>query len=290
MVATRLKFNLDAGDHVIDLNQSLSEYHRKLHRQKVVTTVYGGFIRNNQSASAKFSVAPLTWTAKAAVNRAFKQWRKMISQTLQNKNGLTTGKWNDFKIHLTNAAETKAYPRDQNGARISPGEWDYSTLHQPRLIDPDSDGGFEFDGDMDEYDLHLCGAHQGSSPNFTSVGLIRSWYDSRPGIDSTGTPVDVPDSADPLSNLFAVEDNDNEKVTVIQSEGDLPPYARTSPFGMAGLSPVSIADNGADPAITPVGNQVHGFQALCGLVSVTVSADSGTTEVFLDVESVGERF
>lgn len=287
MVATRFKFNLDAGTHVIDLNHALSEYHRKLHRQKVVTTVYGGFIRNNNSASAKFSVAPLTWTAKAAVNRGFKQWRKMISRTLKNKEGLTTGKWNDFKVHLTNSTEQKAFARDQNNARLSQGEWDYSTLTQPVQVDTGDTLGL--DDNADQWDLHICGAHSGSAPNYASIGLVQSWYDSRAPISGVGDPVDVPNVADPLANLFDVDDNDNEKVTVIEQEGDLPPYNRNSVFGMVGLSPVSIADNGADPSITPVGNNVHGFQALCGLVSVTVSG-SGTTELFLDVESVGERF
>lgn len=287
MVATRLKFNLTEGTHVIDLNLALSEYHRKLHRQKVVSTVYGGFIRNNNSCSAKFSVSPLTWTAKAAVNRGFKQWRKMISRTLKNKEGLTTGKWNDFKIHLTSYGETKAYPRDEAGNRLSSGEWDYSTLTQPRQVDTGDTLGL--DDDADQWDLHLCGPHIGSAPNYGSVGLIRSWYDSRSAPQSGGEPTNIPDSNDPLSNLFDVDDDDNEKVAIIESEGDLPPYSRTSPFGMIGLSPVSIADNGASPSITPVGNAIHGFQALCGLVQVVV-AGSGTTEVFLDVESVGERF
>jgi len=289
MVATRLKFNLTEGTHVLDLNQSLSEYHRKLHRQKVVTTVYGGFIRNNDSVSAKFSVAPLTWTAKAAVNRAFKQWRRMVSTTLKNKEGLRSGKWNDFKVHLFSHSETKAYAEDSNGDRLSSGEWDYSTMSQPRLIDPDDDGGLEFDEDMDQWDMHICGNHQGSAPNFQSVGLIKSWFESRSQIDNSGHPSDVPDIEDPLANLFSIIDNDNEKVTIIEDEGDQPPYSRSNPFGITGLSPVSIADNGASPSITPVGNSVHGFQALCGLVSVVVSG-SGTTEVFLDVESIGERF
>lgn len=288
MVATRLKYNLTAGTHVIDLNQGLSEYHRKLHRQKVVSTVYGGFIRNNNASAVNINVAPLTWTAKTAVNRGFKQWRKMVSRTLKNKEGLTTGKWNDFKVHLVSSDETKAYPRDQNGARLSAGEWDYSTLTQPRQIDTGDTLGL--DDDADQWDLHICGAHQGSNPNFQSVGLIQSWYDSRAVIDSTGTPTDVPNSADPLSNLFDVDDNDNEKVAVIQTEGDLPPYARTSPFGILGLSPVSIAHNSSNgPEVSPLGSAIHGFQALCGLVSVTVTG-SGTTELFLDVESEGERF
>lgn len=287
MVATRLKFNLTAGTHVIDLNLALSEYHRKLHRQKVVTTVYGGFIRNNQSCSAKFSVAPLTWTAKAAVNRGFKQWRRMISRTLKNKEGLSTGKWNDFKVHLTAYNETKAYPRDNLGNRLSSGEWDYSTITQPKQIDTGDTLGL--DDNADQFDLHICGVHTGLSTNRTGVGLIQSWFDSRNQIDNSGFPSGIPDSTDPLSNLFDVDDNDNEKVVIIESEGDQPPYSRSNPFGIAGLSPVSIADNGADPAITPVGNNIHGFQSLCGLVQVVV-AGNGTTEVFLDVESKGERF
>lgn len=295
MVATRLKYNLDQGTHYIDLARDLSEYHRKLHRQKKIYTVYGGFMRNNASSSAKFNVAPLTWQSKAAVNRGFKLWRKMISHTLQLKDGLRSGKWNDFKIRLTPVLSAQAHAVDQHGSRMSPGEWDYSTLSQPRLIDPDGDGGLEYDADMDQYDLHIVGPNSGIIGNRTTVGLIQSWYDSRPVIDNTGTPTNVPNSLDELSNLFSVEDQDEEKVTIIQSEGDLPPYGINAPYGMLGpattayaLAPVSVTDNGANPSITPVGNQIHGFQALCGLVQVVVSEDN--TEIFVDVESEGESF
>lgn len=292
MVATRLKYNLSAGTHYLDLFRDLSEYHRKLHRQKQIATIYGGFIRNNNSASAKFNVAPLTWQSKAAVNRTFKIWRKMVSETLKRQDGLQTGKWNDFKVYLDNVHGSAGEPaEDAAGNRMSNGEWDYSTLTQPRLIDPDGDGGLEYDADADQWEVHLVGPHAGAAPNFTRIGMIKSWTDSRAPTDSSGTPVNILDINDPLSNMFEVEDDDEEKVTIIQGEGDLPPYHRTEPYGIdtGALAPVSIADNGADPSITPVGNQVHGFQALCGLVQVVVSG-SGTTEVFLDVESQGESF
>ena len=292
MVATRLKYNLDAGTHYLDLSRDLSEYHRKLHRQKQIYTVYGGFIRNNASASAKFNVAPLTWQSKTAVNRTFKIWRKMISETLKRQDGLQTGKWNDFKVYLDNVHGTAGTPAsDANGARMSDGEWDYSTLTQPQLIDPDGDGGLEYDANADQWEVHIVGPHAGAAPNYTRVGMLQSWTDSRSPTDSTGTPVNIPNISDPLSNMFEVEDDDEEKVTIIQGEGDLPPYNRLIPYGVgpASLAPVSIADNGASATITPVGNQVHGFQALCGLVQVVVSG-SGTTEVFLDVESQGESF
>ncbi len=292
MVATRLKYNLTDGTHYIDLFRDLSEYHRKLHRQKQIATVYGGFIRNNASASAKFNVAPLTWQSKTAVNRTFKIWRKMISETLKRQDGLQTGKWNDFKVYLDNAHGTAGLPAsDAAGNRMSNGEWDYSTLTQPQLIDPDGDGGLEYDANADQWEVHIVGPHAGAAPNYTRVGMLQSWTDSRSPTDSTGTPVNVPNIADPLSNMFEVEDNDEEKVTIIEGEGDLPPYSRLIPYGVgaAALAPVSIADNGASATITPVGNQVHGFQALCGLVQVVVSG-SGTTELFLDVESQGESF
>lgn len=293
MVATRLKYNLTNGTHYIDLARDLSEYHRKLHRQKKIYTVYGGFIRNNAGTSAKFNVAPLTWQTKAAVNRTFKIWRKMISKTLKNKPGLQTGRWNDFKVFLDNvhgAAGTSA--RDSAGQRMSNGEWDYSTLTQPQLIDPDGDGGLEFDADADQWEVHIVGPHAGAAPNYSRVGMVQSWTDSRPIPDSSGEPTNVPDVLDPLSNMFEVEDNDHEKVTIIEGEGDLPPYNRASPYGIGigALAPVAIADNDATGSTTALGSQVVGFQALCGLVQVVVTADSGTCELFIDVESEGESF
>jgi hypothetical protein len=263
-----------------------------MHRCKKVYTVYGGFIRNNDSASAKFNVAPLTWQSKAAVNRTFKIWRKMVSQTLSKSEGLRSGKWNDFRVFLDNQHGVGgARARDSDGNLLSSGEWDYSTLTQPKLIDPDDDGGLEYDANADQWEVQIVGPHAGTPDNYTRIGMIQSWCDSRSPIDSSGTPTNIPNILDPLSNMFEVEDQDMEKVTIIQGEGDLPPYNTTSPFGKqsGALSPVSIADNGASASITPVGNQVHGFQALCGLIQVVVSG-SAITELFLDVESEGESF
>jgi hypothetical protein len=257
-----------------------------------VFTVYGGFIRNQDSCSAKFAVAPLNWQTKAAVNRTFKIWRKMISETLSKKEGLRSGKWNDFKFLLdtTMGSSNTRSALDANGIAMAAGEWDYSTLTQPQLIDPDGDGGLEYDDDADQWETHIVGNHGGSAPNYTRIGMIRSWTDSKAPIQSTGEPSNILNPLDPLSNMFGVEDDDEEKVTIIMNEGDLPPYDRDEPFGIkdGALSFVSTADNGASPSITPVGNVVHGFQALGGLVRVIVSG--GETELWIDVESQGESF
>jgi len=292
MVATRLKYNLTTGTHILDLSKDLSAYHRRMHRQKKIYTVYGGFIRNNAGTSARFNVAPLTWQSKAAVNRAFKIWRKMIHETLKDREGLTTGKWNDFKILLNDASSgTIASSKDAQGNNLSPGEWDYSTLTQPQLV-PTGNGEMAFDDNADQWEICICGPHTGAAPNYSRVSAIQSWVDSRPAPNSGGEPTNIPNSLDPLSNMFDVEDNDNEKIVIIESEGDLPPYSRTAPYGLnpGALAPVGIADNDASANTTALGSSVHGFQALCGLVQVVVLADSGTCELFIDVESQGESF
>lgn len=292
MVATRLKYNLASGTHYLDLARDLSMHHRKLHRQKKIYTVYGGFIRNNQGTSAKFNTAPLTWTAKAAVNRSFKIWRRMISETLKDKPGLTTGKWNDFKIYLDNQHGSPAPARDAAGNSLSAGEWDYSTFTQPRLVDPDGDGGLEFDGNADQWEVMITGPTVSASPtNHTRVGLIQSWYDSRQQPDGSGQPTNIPNALDPLSNMFRVTDDNEEKVSIIEDEGDQPPYHRNQPYGIlpGALAPAAIADNDASSNVTALGSQVVGFQALCGLVQVVVNT-SGTCELFIDVESEGESF
>lgn len=294
MVATRLKYVLGTGTHYLDLSKDLSEYHRKLHRQKKIYTVYGGFMRNNAGTSAKFNVAPLTWQTKSAVNRGFRMWKKMVSQILQKHDGAQSGKWNDFKIYLDAGASTPANAVDANGARMSDGQWDYSTMTQPQLINVAGDPNVvAFDKDADQWEMHIVGPHNGAAPNYVRVGLVKSWTDSRPAATpSTGDPVNIPNTNDPLSNLFEVEDNGQEKMDILQAEGDFPPYDRSNPYGNAtgSLAPVAIADNDASANTTALGSQIVGFQALCGLVQVVVNADSGSAEIFIDVESEGESF
>ena len=294
MVATRLKYNLPDGTHYLNLARDLSEYHRKLHRAKKVYTVYGGFIRNNAGTSAKFNVAPLTWQSKSAINRTFKIWRRMISETLKKNNGLKTGKWNDFQMLLdgNHSIANTATARDAAGNTMSPGEWAYSELTQPKLIDPDEDGGLEYDANADQWLVHIVGPHTGTPTNYSKIGMIQSWSDSKAPVDLGGTPDNIVNPLDPLSNMFDVDDDDDEKEAIIMNEGDLPPYHPTVPYGagVGALAPVSIADNDASSDTTALGSSVHGFQALCGLVQVVVTADSGTCELFLDVESQGESF
>ena len=91
---------------------------------------------------------------------------------------------------------------------------------------------------------------------------------------------------DPLSNLFDVQDDDNEQISVIESENDQAPYNYgVVPGSRDGdLQLVAFADNAgaSDTTIIP------GFQAACGLIRVQGVGNNGAI-LMLDVLTEGER-
>ena len=127
--------------------------------------------------------------------------------------------------------------------------------------------------------------------------MLKSWVDSRAEIDLSGTPlVDNSDViADPLNNLMDAGDADDDRMTIINEEGDNPPYDPDHMFGNAqtnsgsnNLQRQSVAQPSAQVPVAPI----HGFQALCGLVQVVVGSDTSNNawELVLDVETKGESF
>lgn len=309
MSVTRLVYRINSSsDKYIDLAKDLSIINRKLIRQKQVFTVMGGMIKDSGGTDLSFSVAPHTWTTKLAINRAFKQWRKMQSLTYKRTEGLRAPKWNDFKVMLDDEHDSahNLVPSFSANTLHQTGEWNYSTLVQPKLIDIDGNGGLEFDADADSWDMHIVGPHTGTTTittdtgktfyqNLSRVGMINSWFHSRP-VPVTAAPNNVPQGTDeseniftdPLSNLFDVSDDDNEMASVIESENDQAPYNyyRVQGAERQELQLVSFADNSSgEPDIVTV----PGFQAICGLIRI-----SGTTQndslLILDVQTEGERF
>lgn len=317
---TRLVYHINGSkDYTIDLARDLSVVHRKLHRQKQTYTVLGGQVLESNGSTFYFKTAPPAWTTNVAIRRAFNTWRKVHREVYKNS-GLTSPKWSDFKLRLdvNHELENTLVPcldvQEDKSVLYKPytmGEWNYSTIVQPKLIDPDNDGGLEFDADADSWDMHIVGEMFGTGltvtdhaipqsflANITSVGVINSWYNSR----SLPDPA-VPDNApfgsatdptgvrtDPLSNLFNVQDDDGEQVSVIESENDQAPYSYTNVPGMSNgeLQLAAFTDNsqgtgsGADVQIVP------GFQAPCGLIRVKPVGNNGAV-LMLDVLTEGER-
>lgn len=298
MAATRMRFHgTGNGTVYLDLAKALSLQNRKLHRQKMIYTVYGGYYVDSNGSRINLNVAPMTWPVKRAINRGFAQWRKMIAKTLSNTEGGTTGKYSDFKVLLdqsqTAAASSTLNPVDAEEVSLQLGtaEWNYSTLVS---ADPAEDPATGVKLPADAFELHIVGPHSGNNPDFSRVGLLTSWVNSRATPDLED-PQDTQSSTDPLQNLFDSGDVDDDIMTVINEENDHAPYDDNHMFGIytgaygqgKGLQRVSSAITTTANAIMPI----HGFEALCGLVQLDFgSADPGDWELVLDVESNGVKF
>lgn len=299
------------GNNTIDIARDLSIVCRKLHRQKMTYTILGGQVLESNGSTFYFKTAPHAWTTNVAIRRAFNIWRK-ANREVYKKSDIKSPKWSDFKLRLDSAHTTNLTPMydctegANNDVPYQTGEWNYSTLVQAKLIDPDSDGGLEFDADADSWDMQIVGEHDGTGDltvtddgerfyaNLTRVGVIRSWFNSR-SLPFTADPNNAPSGVngvrtDPLSNIFDVQDDDSEMLSVIESENDQAPYDYYNVPGMNDdeLQLVAFTDNsqsegsGADVQIVP------GFQAPCGLVRVS-SADNNGAVLMLDVLVEGER-
>ena len=281
------------GTYYIDLAKALSLQERKMHRQKAIYTVYGGFFVDSQGNRVDLNTAPLTWTAKRAVNRGFAMWRKMTARTLNDAGASSKSKYRDFKVKLDNQmGGSPLVPldaSDQNMYLTAP-EWEYSLL---TTADPDAAGV----PTADNFSLQIVGPNvpDGANPGqWHRIGLIQSWFDSRPTPETT-QPNNIPDVTDPLMNLFDEGDVMDDRLTIINNEGDAPPYDELALFGnsaAAGNSNNLQRMSVAVPApATPVA-PIHGFQALCGLIQVVVGTDTSANawELVLDVETKGEQF
>jgi len=181
----------------------------------------------------------------------------------------------------------------------SAAEWDYSTLTS---ADP-SETGAGVTLDPDSFELQIVGPHSGAGQDegnpggYTRVSLITSWLNSRPMPATTsGLPAHANDAdvrADPLNNLFDSGDVDDDRLNIVMSEGDSPPYDLDDMFGNAQAAGASnnlqrvssVQTSGSNPIA-----MVMGFQAICGLVQVVVSGSSSNMELVLDVDTQGVKF
>lgn len=300
MTATRLRYNFTSpGTYYLDLNKDLSRHHRKLIRQKGITTVYGGYMVDSQGNRVDCAVAPNNWVTRVAINRAFRIWKKLAAMTLQNSGG-SAPKYSDFKILLTGEHLTSntVDAVDAAGQPIVGGQsdWVYSQLTSQ---DPDEDAG-GVTQTPDRFNMFITGnAHvpgAGSGDVWSRIALIKSWVDSKAiPENNTGDPnYTAGHNVDPLVNLFDSSDTLDNHITQYQAEGDLAPYdydevqgALHGSAGPSNLQRVSTAITLGSGA-TPV-QPIHGFQAICGLVQVTVTG-STAMELVLDVESDTEGF
>ena len=315
MPVTRLVYEItstasSANPAYIDLARDLSIINRRLVRQKQLFTVHGGLMKDSGGADIQLSTVPMTWTSKLAINRTFRKWREAQKRLHDKTDGYKAPKYNDFKVYMdTQHIDSRALSPIYNslgGATVTHtrGEWNYSTFSQPKLR-PSGSNTIAFDEDADQWTVHVIGRHASDGiahttndeidnpVNYSRVGAIRSWKDSRatPHADTpelpTGQARDLM-RIDPLSNLYDIDDDDNEYLDIAIDENETAPYSFESVQGYNDNEHqlVSFADNSSgEPDIVTV----PGFQALCGLVRIDVISENNLL-LILDVETEGEAF
>lgn len=314
MAVSRQRFLFDGpGTYYIDLNQSTSLQERKLQRQMLMRHVRGGLIKDsNNDSVVRINVAPATWPVKTAIRRGFKLWNKMIKQrTDEGGIGVSKGKYHDYKValnhhHYSVGLGNNKLPVDAAGNPLNSGEWVYSRMVSEDIDWSDPQLTATRNRDAEQYYVHIVGPHvdgtgtvggTGVDPvngEWLSVGLVRSWLDTR-AEPITNEP-DFPNAAlsDPLANLFDESDADDEVLERLRDDNDEPPYDENSVFGVGngGTGVYGDLQHVAMAATQSGAGQIsalNGFSALNGLIQVHITqTTSGEVEMILDVDMKGE--
>jgi len=274
----RISFEFDGGStQFIDIAQALSTINRKFYRQGVYYYVNSVEIYNNETGVVDLHTLPDTWVTKNAWNRGFNTFQKMNALAPD----VPRPKYHDFKVYMSDLHRTtgSTEPRlhDINGASAGGGmtadDWSYS-----QFTSADSDGDLEFDNngnaiavnqEADNFYAHMLGAHVGSPDNWLSIGLIRSYGDSRalPQSNEPLLPVEI--STDPLNNLFdmSTEEVVNDIIERLDADNDGTPYESAVYIGDSSNMMQHVARIGTEIGVGRVG-RASGFCAPMGLICV----------------------
>lgn len=267
--------------HFIDLARDLSLVNRRLYRAgrcyfvKRVTvvsrnTIAGlvngaapGTITQQNAGRISVSTAPDSWVARGAWHRAFKAWKQMNKTATGQLSGNITGTWSDFKIFLSAdmAGATLPLPLDNGGNAIvtTQTDWDVSTFVTPDGTTTD-----------DEFYGTLLGDHVGAAGARTSVGLIRSYGESRATVQLEDPAVPSAASSDPLVNLFDYGTTIDDVIDNLEDENDHPPYNQIAYPGASVNHPKPLVIH--DACISDGRTSMPGFSALMGHLEFEINS------------------
>lgn len=270
---TRLSFEFDGGGtEFIDIAMALSAVNRKFYRQGVYYYVNSVEIYNNETGVVDLHTLPDTWVTKNAWNRAFQLFQKMNAMVDQPISGIGRPKYHDFKVFMSNLhrQNQSAVPAMHgiNGVYTTPGttpdDWDYS-----KFVSADDDG----DGTQqaDDFFVHMLGDHEGlpDGSNWESIGLIKSYGESRIRVDPYSPQLPSQASTDPLVNVFDMssEEQMNDIISNLDTDNDQPPYNSDYYIGTSASQMQHVARIGTEIGVGRVG-RASGFCAPFGLICV----------------------
>jgi len=245
--------------HYMDLARDISIVNRRLYRQgrdyhvKKITIVSSNTPNSDNRVSV--STIPGNWVSREAWKRGFKTWTKMNDTALQQVSGDIAGTWSDFKVHMTNdeRLDTKEIPLDNGGNAFAVGEWVYSTLVSPDGTTTD-----------DDFQLHMIGDHIGTAGSRSSVGLIKSYGESRATVNPQDPNVPNEASSDPLVNVFDYGTTIDDVIDDLEFYNDNPPYDIAAyPGGDVNAPKPCVVQ---DTTLVDGRATMGGFSVLCGLL------------------------
>lgn len=231
----RLSFEFSGNStQFIDIARAMSAINRKFVSQQAYFYVSKIELYNNEDAFVDIHTLPDTWVTKNAYRRARKIFEMQNSKLDPAVSGISAAPYYDFKVYMNNRHRTtgSADPSlyDINSAQdlIVPDEWAYS-----QLISADDDG--DATQEADNFYLHMLGGHNGNSDNWNSVGVIKSYAETRTTVSQFGPEEVGLDVTDPLMNVFdsSSEEQINDIAARLQLDNDEPPYDRDVYVGEA---------------------------------------------------------
>jgi len=288
---SRLSFEFDGGStQFIDIAMALSAINRKFYRQGVYYYVNSVEIYNDETGVVDLHTVPDNWVTKNAWNRGFTLFQKMNALAGSPLTSGQRGAYHDFKVYMNathmNAGSTPPNLYTINGGpaaaqAYSPDDWDYSQFVS---ADDDQDNT----ANADEFYVHMLGTHYSlantSSDDWESVGLIKSYAESRATVQDDSPEVTQSAIIDPLINVFdfSSEEQMNDIVENLQNTNDSPPYDRDAYIGELSKSMQHVARIGTEQGVGRIG-RASGFCAPFGLICVDPHGVSTAFRVVLNL-------
>ena len=281
---SRLSFEFDGGStKFIDIAKALSIINRKFYRQGVYYYVNSVEIYNNETGVVDLHTLPDTWVTKNSWNRGFQLFQKMNSLTDSPISNVGRPKYHDFKVYFNTLHSTigsvdpSMYSVNQAQSPRSADDWVYSTFVS---ADDDQDA----QNNADEFTVHMLGTHDGAPDNWNSVGLIKSYGESRVTVHATTPDSAQVDLTDPLMNIFdfSSEEQMNDIVENLTNDNDAPPYDYNNYLGEFNNSMQHVARIGTEVGVGRVG-RASGFCAPFGLICVDPHGVSTAFRVVLNL-------
>jgi hypothetical protein len=280
---TRLSFEFDGGStEFIDIAKSLSAINRRFYRQGVYYYVNSVEVYNNETGVVDLHTLPDTWVTKNAHQRGFKLFQQM-NALVDKTSAVGRPKYHDFKVFFNDthrqqgAANVKLHGINAQASSVINDDWVYS---QFTSADDDQDPV----ANADEFFVHMLGPHSGNADNWNSVGLIKSYEESRQTVDIETPTSDNLDVTDPLINIFdfSSEEQINDIIVNLMNNNDNPPYDTDKYVGVVDNNMQHVARIGTEVGVGRVG-RASGFCAPFGLICVDPHGVSTAFRVVLNL-------